>query len=137
MNDKNNDNSSEDIQDFLSGNQESVLKSFAAQFVSAPSLSVLESSSDSFYEIIWETTIQEQDYYLVRRQPKLIQSIRLSPRELEIARLISQGLSNKCIGERLDISCWTVSTYVRRIFGKLGVTSRVSMVARLMELQLL
>jgi DNA-binding CsgD family transcriptional regulator len=33
----------------------------------------------------------------------------------------------------LDISSWTVNTYLRRIFSKLNVGSRAAMVARLME----
>ncbi|MBM1174035.1 response regulator transcription factor [Microvirga arabica] len=55
---------------------------------------------------------------------------RLSPRELEIIRLVANGLPNKCIGATLDISAWTVATYLRRIFIKLGVTSRAAMIAR-------
>jgi two-component system, NarL family, nitrate/nitrite response regulator NarL len=36
-------------------------------------------------------------------------------------------------GHRREISSWTVNTYLRRIFAKLGVTSRAAMVARLMR----
>ena len=57
----------------------------------------------------------------------------LSPRELEIARMVSQGLPTKVIADVLSISCWTVSTHVRRIFSKLGVTSRPAMVARMLD----
>lgn len=53
----------------------------------------------------------------------------LSPREQEIARLIAKGHSNKTIAAVLEISPWTVSTHVRRIFTKLGVTSRTAMVS--------
>lgn len=53
----------------------------------------------------------------------------LSPREREIVRLVARGLPNKSIAETLDISPWTVNTYLRRIFAKLGVTSRAEMVA--------
>jgi DNA-binding NarL/FixJ family response regulator len=57
----------------------------------------------------------------------------LSPRELEIVRMVSQGLPTKVIANVLNISCWTVSTHVRRIFSKLGVTSRPAMVARMLD----
>src|SRR5580765_3818764 len=55
----------------------------------------------------------------------------LSPREQEIARMIARGLPNKAIAAVLEISTWTVGTYLRRIFAKLHVTSRAAMVARL------
>jgi DNA-binding CsgD family transcriptional regulator len=53
----------------------------------------------------------------------------LSPREVEIARMVAQGHPNKVIAEVLEISEWTVATHLRRIFAKLGVTSRAAMVA--------
>lgn len=53
----------------------------------------------------------------------------LSPREQEIVRLTSHGLSNKAIAAVLDISPWTVNTYIRRIFTKLNVNTRAEMVA--------
>lgn len=57
----------------------------------------------------------------------------LSPRETEIARMVAKGLPNKTIAAVLEISSWTVSTHLRRMFAKLGVTSRAAMVARLLE----
>jgi DNA-binding CsgD family transcriptional regulator len=58
----------------------------------------------------------------------------LSPRELEVARLVSEGATNRSIARTLEISLWTVSTYVRRIFAKLDVGSRAEMVAQLYAL---
>jgi DNA-binding CsgD family transcriptional regulator len=58
----------------------------------------------------------------------------LSPREQEIARMIARGLPNKTIAAVLDISAWTVGTYLRRIFAKLHVTSRAAMVAKLAKM---
>jgi DNA-binding CsgD family transcriptional regulator len=55
----------------------------------------------------------------------------LSPRESQIARLIADGATNRLIASVLDISLWTVSTHIRRIFAKLGVNSRAEMVAKL------
>ena len=57
----------------------------------------------------------------------------LSPREREIARMVSQGYTNKMIANVLDISLWTVSTHLRRIFAKLGVQTRAAMVAMVMS----
>jgi DNA-binding CsgD family transcriptional regulator len=57
----------------------------------------------------------------------------LSPRELEIARMVAKGYANKTIASVLDISSWTVSSHLRRIFSKLGVTSRAAMVAQLLD----
>jgi DNA-binding CsgD family transcriptional regulator len=57
----------------------------------------------------------------------------LSPREREIARMVAQGYPNKTIAAVLDISSWTVSTHLRRIFAKLSVRSRAAMVARILE----
>ena len=62
---------------------------------------------------------------------------KLSPRELEVGHLVSQGFSNKMIAATLEISPMTVSTHVRRIFEKLGVRTRSAMVARLLDLELL
>jgi DNA-binding CsgD family transcriptional regulator len=57
----------------------------------------------------------------------------LSPREREIARMVARGYPNKTIAGVLEISSWTVGTYLRRTFAKLGVGSRAAMVARLMQ----
>jgi LuxR family maltose regulon positive regulatory protein len=61
----------------------------------------------------------------------------LSDRELEVLRLIAEGLSNKEIAERLLIGVGTVKWYAVAIYGKLGVGSRTRAVARARELDLL
>lgn len=48
----------------------------------------------------------------------------LSRRELEVARFVAEGLSNKQIGARLFISERTVATHVGNILNKLGFDSR-------------
>ncbi|MFT3950992.1 MAG: LuxR C-terminal-related transcriptional regulator [Oscillospiraceae bacterium] len=48
----------------------------------------------------------------------------LTEREAEVARLVAQGLSNKEIGLRLYISTNTVKTMLKRMFEKLGISSR-------------
>jgi DNA-binding CsgD family transcriptional regulator len=48
----------------------------------------------------------------------------LTPQELHIAQLASDGLSNKEIGARLYLSHRTVGYHLHRIFSKTGITSR-------------
>jgi len=59
--------------------------------------------------------------------------VELSPREKDIARMIATGLPNKTIAAALEISEWTVSTHLRRIFAKLGVSCRAAMVSKWLE----
>jgi DNA-binding CsgD family transcriptional regulator len=47
--------------------------------------------------------------------------------------MIAKGYPNKIIASVLDISVWTVSTHLRRIYAKLGVTSRAAMVTKMFK----
>ena len=51
----------------------------------------------------------------------------LSARELEVARLVADGLSNPAIASALFISVPTVKTHVSHILAKLGLDSRVQL----------
>jgi DNA-binding CsgD family transcriptional regulator len=54
----------------------------------------------------------------------------LTARELQIAALVAEGRVNKQIAAELNISEWTVSTHLRRIFAKLDVDTRAAMVSK-------
>jgi LuxR family maltose regulon positive regulatory protein len=61
----------------------------------------------------------------------------LSKRELEVLRLIADGLSNREIAEKLVLAVTTVKKHASNIYGKLGVGSRTEAVARARTLDLL
>jgi DNA-binding CsgD family transcriptional regulator len=70
---------------------------------------------------------------LISTAPAACTGPQLSPREQEIVRMVSNGYPTKTIAAVLEISTWTVSTHLRRVFAKLGVRTRAAMVARALE----
>jgi DNA-binding CsgD family transcriptional regulator len=59
-------------------------------------------------------------------------TVALSPREQQVALQVAAGRTNQAIAASLEISAWTVSTHLRRIYAKLAVSSRAEMVAHLL-----
>ena len=53
----------------------------------------------------------------------------LTAREWEVARLVAEGLSNRCIAQQLIVSERTVDTHVSHILRKLGLSSRAQIAA--------
>ncbi|NJL10155.1 MAG: helix-turn-helix transcriptional regulator [Calothrix sp. SM1_7_51] len=151
-------------QGVLASEKEALLKvlirKLIKQLESPTSHKVLLETGEVINEVIFESDIDGVHYCLVRcseaaspnAQPQQTdccdilpnsdttdqnqepEKINLSPREIAIAKLVAQGLPNKSIGTYLDISPWTVATHLKRIFVKLGVSSRTAMVARLVEI---
>ena len=63
--------------------------------------------------------------------------VSLSPREVDVLRLIAQGQSNQQIAQRLFISVSTVKKHVRSIVSKLGVSDRGQAAIRAVDLGVL
>jgi DNA-binding CsgD family transcriptional regulator len=92
-----------------------------------------ELGANDAQEILLDTYVDGARYLFVRVPQPIEAGTPLSPREQEIVRMVSRGNPNKVIAEVLNISPWTVCTHLRRIFAKLGVTSRAAMVAKVMS----
>jgi ATP/maltotriose-dependent transcriptional regulator MalT len=60
----------------------------------------------------------------------------LTPREVEVLRLVVAGCNNRTIAQKLVISQWTVKSHLTHIYRKLDVVSRTQAVVRARELGL-
>jgi DNA-binding NarL/FixJ family response regulator len=61
----------------------------------------------------------------------------VTPRELEILRYASQGLTMRQVASRLGVSPRTVEAHIAKVYRKLGVTNRVRAIGRATELGLI
>ena len=68
---------------------------------------------------------------------RVLETLGISARELEVLDLLAAGRSNKEIAGRLGVSPNTVKTHVAKLFGKLEVNRRTEAIRRARELGLL
>jgi predicted ATPase/DNA-binding CsgD family transcriptional regulator len=102
---------------------------------------VRERLDEEGFAAAWEegramTTEQAIDYALRERPNALSPPAAdgtLSPRELEVLRLVADGLTDGQIAEKLYISPRTVGNHLRSIYKKLGVPSRAAAVRQAVE----
>ncbi len=95
----------------------------------------LESARARFEELGadgWSATVQGELGRVGGRRPAAVGA--LTPTELEVAQLAGEGLANKTIARRLNVSIGTVETHLTRAYAKLGVRSRAQLSTRLQEL---
>ena len=64
-----------------------------------------------------------------RERMRRLETTTLGPRERELAMLLAEGCTTPQIAERMDLTEATVRTYVKRILSKIGVRSRLQLVA--------
>jgi DNA-binding CsgD family transcriptional regulator len=64
---------------------------------------------------------------------ELVAGFRFSPREREVVRYLTSGLTTKEIALRMNISPNTVKQYVRLAMSKVGTTTRSRMVANILS----
>ena len=81
--------------------------------------------------VLVDTTVGAVRCLLLQVHPSV--TVALSPREQQVALMVANGRTNQAIAGALEISIWTVSTHLRRIFAKLAVSSRAEMVAHLLS----
>ncbi len=63
------------------------------------------------------------------QETRLGETLGLSPRETDVLRLVTMGLSNQEIADQLFLSVNSIKTYIRSAYRKIGVTTRSQVVA--------
>ena len=86
--------------------------------------------------VVVREVMVEAPVNFVRDQARL-ESLGITPRELEILQLMAAGLSNREIAERVHVSENTVKTHSSRVFDKLGARRRTQAVQLGKELRLI
>lgn len=66
---------------------------------------------------------------VVSGRPRMLESVRMTPREREVILLIAEGLSNKEIAQRLNVATHTVKSHVRNVMEKLTLHTRLQIAA--------
>ena len=61
------------------------------------------------------------------RRPRTSHALGISAREIDVVRLVAEGLSNKEIAKRLHVSVRTVETHVRHMLTKTGLDNRTQL----------
>lgn len=88
----------------------------------------------------WKTVIVEKEIYLPLSgaiDEKARTRLGLSARELEVLRLMAEGLSNQEIAARLFVSLNTIKTHSANIFEKLDVRRRTQAVDKAKKLNII
>jgi DNA-binding CsgD family transcriptional regulator len=78
-----------------------------------------------------EWQLRESNATSLRAPQQLQQEYGMTPREVEVAQLLAEGLSNAALACRLGVSPHTARHHTQRVLGKLGVHSRAEAGARL------
>jgi DNA-binding NarL/FixJ family response regulator len=73
------------------------------------------------------------DQALRKGKGKLTEAARMTKREREIIVLIAEGMSNKEIAQRLNLSTYTVKSHIHNILEKLALHSRLQIATRFHE----
>ncbi len=80
-----------------------------------------------------QQVIAEVEQLLATPQAKVHSPNELTPRELDVLRLLVQGLSDAQIAEKLIVSRRTVTTHLTTIYSKLGVSSRSAAIHHMLD----
>jgi DNA-binding CsgD family transcriptional regulator len=82
---------------------------------------------DSIYKQPDVALLDEKQWRYVQRR------YHLSPRELDVAKLVCRGFVNGDIADELNVKSGTVKTHLKSIFGKTRARNKITLLLRFME----
>ena len=82
---------------------------------------------DSIYKQPDVALLNEKQWRYVQRR------YHLSPRELDVAKLVCRGFVNGDIADELEVKPGTVKTHLKSIFGKTRARNKITLLLRFME----
>ena len=85
------------------------------------------SPGDSFYKPPDVDLLDEKQWRYIKRR------YRLSPRELEVAKLVCRGFVNGDVAKKLNVKPGTVKTHLRSVYHKTRVRNKVTMLLKFMH----
>ena len=87
----------------------------------------VQRGAGTLYGVPQTTLLNEEQWRFVQ------QRYHMTPREMEVAKLVCSGLSNEEIAEAIRIRYGTVKTHIRNIYRRIHVKSKVAMLLRFVE----
>ena len=82
---------------------------------------------DSFYQQPDVALLNEKQWLYIQRR------YHISPRELEVAKLVCKGFVNGDIARKLNVKPGTVKTHLKSIFAKTHARNKITLLLRFME----
>lgn len=82
---------------------------------------------DDFYQRPDVVLLDEEHWFYIQRR------FRMSPREVQVAKLVCKGFSNGEIAKNLRIKQGTAKTHLRNIYRRVRVKNKISMLLKIVE----
>jgi len=84
-------------------------------------------TGDSVYKPPDVSLLNEKQWRYIQRR------YHISPRELEVAKLICKGFVNGDIADKLNVKPGTVKTHIKSVFGKTHARNKITLLLRFVE----
>ena len=105
----------------------------AAALIPGATLIPLPGSSHLFYHGDWPSVLDATLGFLTEQARQAGRASQLTARELEVAELVAEGLTNQAIASRLSVAPRTAEAHLENIRRKLNVRSRAQIAAWVTE----